>query len=127
MNFAEISEVLPALTQRIDFPKLILFYELIRHLKQRIALNQSLHITGPPAGLPISVHNFLCAALQTDDETIKIYWAAVRESAWNAPMPSRRPSHLLWIFLQYGLAYEIGEPTSALVLVTAQDLSLRFS
>ena len=114
ISWLQILQQDPTLLDIISFYDMVLFVNLACHLRERIRWNQSDDVTGPPINLPISVHNFLCDALEAEDHLVRSLWSSLRQLVWadtfgyNSHFPYERSPSLMPLFLKYGPAHGIG-------------------
>ena len=105
----EILSLHPTVAQCLPLDKLTAVIVILRHLKDRIKLNSPVHIPDPPIALPISIHQFLCDALEIPEELAKVSWIALKEYIWVTDNKVNEIMPYADVFLQYGGRYEIGK------------------
>lgn len=108
-SVVDILQSHPEVAVSVPFEKLNALVVIARHLKPRIALNNSSQLRGPPAALPVSVHRFLCAAVGVEHELMKMSWHALRGHVWATTNSDGQAMAYLDLFLEYGQEYEVGE------------------
>ncbi|KAF8589404.1 hypothetical protein K439DRAFT_1612834 [Ramaria rubella] len=72
-----------ALFDVVAFDQVVSFIDLACHLRERITWNQPEVVTDAPAGLPISVHSFICDALGLDDQVTLLLWITLKNIIWD--------------------------------------------
>jgi hypothetical protein len=113
----------PDLFSYINSNQMSLFMEICDLIRPQIARSQPLYSGHTsPTTLPIAVQDFLQAALshespRVSSDDISFAWRALREVVWQKPVRQTEISiraELLDLFLHYGPAYKIGEPSMTL-------------
>jgi hypothetical protein len=105
MSWLHILQQDPALLGTISFYDMVLFIDL----GECIRWNQRDDVTGPPIDLSISIHNFLCDALEAEDHLVKSLWSSLRQLVWTDTfIPYQRSPSLMLLFLKYGPAHGVG-------------------
>ena len=85
MSWFQIIQQDPVLFGTISLYDVVLFVDLTCHLEERIRWNQRDNVTEPPIDLLISVHNFLCDALDTEAHLVQSLWSPLRQLIWADP------------------------------------------
>lgn len=92
---------------QLSMAQLEVFTALARHLKPRIALQCRTPAVPPPA-LPLSIHQFICAATGAPDASIKLCWDVLKSHVWSLPACEANPSVFRSVFEEHGYPLGIG-------------------
>lgn len=128
MDVLALSAVLhnhPELREALDYTTITKYFDLISLLRPVISAVQASYHSGPPATLPVNVHDFLKQSLGISDHAGKLAWEGFQELVWDVP-PANKEQELacrvkyLDLFLKHGVPQKIG----AFVCILAISLGL---
>lgn len=116
MDVLALSAVLhnhPELREVFDYNTITKYFDLINLLRPSLSAVQASYRPGPPATLPVNIHEFLKQSLGISDHAGKIAWEGFRELVWSLPLASKEQElasriKYLELFLKHGVPRKIG-------------------
>jgi len=116
MDLYALSSVLqksPELYSTFDLRALQTYGELINLLRPKLCWLQASYQLGPPALLPVNVHEFLKSCFAMSDYMGKLAWDSFRGFVWDCPFGDGVEEHAAIVkhkglFLEFGIPLKIG-------------------
>ncbi|KLO06080.1 hypothetical protein SCHPADRAFT_923232 [Schizopora paradoxa] len=118
----------PLVVHSLPLEKIFAFVIVCRHLKTRIHLNRHCDSQEAPHSLPLSIHEFLCSALEIDHELNKLAWAAFRDFVWTTENTDGQILLYVNMFFQYGTLHgteigrTLGKPVTHAATLFTRDI-----